>query len=40
MKKQNFMTYETPVVEVIHVEVEQGFAASNPISDLEPEPWQ
>lgn len=35
--------YETPVVEIIHVEVEQGFASSNPaggINDLESEPWQ
>ena len=34
--------YETPVVEVIYVEVEQGFASSNPnggISDLQEEPW-
>ena len=28
MKEQNFMTYETPQVELIEVEVEQGFAAS------------
>ena len=34
--------YETPVVEVIYVEVEQGFASSNPtggINDLESAPW-
>ena len=28
MKEQNFMTYETPQVELIEVQVEQGFAAS------------
>ena len=28
MKEQNFMVYETPQVELIEVEVEQGFAAS------------
>ena len=31
MKEQNFMTYETPQVELIEVQVEQGFA----ISDVE-----
>ena len=31
MKEQNFMTYETPHVELIEVQVEQGFA----ISDVE-----
>ena len=31
MKEQNFKTYETPQVELIEVEVEQGFA----ISDVE-----
>ena len=28
MKEQNFMVYETPQVELIEVQVEQGFAAS------------
>ena len=28
MKKVEFMKYETPVVEIIEVEVEKGFAAS------------
>ena len=31
MKEQNFMVYETPQVELIEVQVEQGFA----ISDVE-----
>ena len=42
MKEQNFMVYETPQVELVEVQVEQGFAASNPnegISDLQEEPW-
>ena len=29
MKEQIFMAYETPQVELVEVEVEQGFAASN-----------
>ena len=28
MKEQNFIVYETPQVELIEVQVEQGFAAS------------
>ena len=28
MKEQNFMVYETPQVELIEVQVEQGFAIS------------
>ena len=28
MKEQNFMAYETPQVELIEVQVEQGFATS------------
>ena len=28
MKEQKFMVYETPQVELVEVEVEQGFAAS------------
>lgn len=42
MKEQIFMAYETPQVELIEVQVEQGFATSNPnggISDLQEEPW-
>ena len=42
MKEQNFIVYETPQVELIEVQVEQGFATSNPnggISDLQEEPW-
>ena len=40
--KLNLTGYEAPVIEVIYVEVEQGFASSNPaggIDDLESEPW-
>ena len=29
MKEQNFMAYETPQVELIEVQVEQGFATSD-----------
>ena len=42
MKEQIFIVYETPQVELIEVQVEQGFATSNPnggISDLQEEPW-
>lgn len=28
MKEQNFIVYETPQVELMEVQVEQGFAAS------------
>ena len=28
MKEQNFMVYETPQVELVEVQVEQGFATS------------
>ena len=28
MKEQNFIVYETPQVEIIEVQVEQGFAIS------------
>ena len=34
--------YETPIVEIIEVEIEKGFAASNPnggIQDLEQDTW-
>ena len=45
MNTQEFLNYEAPQVEVIEVEVEKGFAASNTISssninDLGYEPWQ
>ncbi len=44
MNTQEFLNYEAPQVEVIEVEVEKGFAASNTIgssniNDLEYEPW-
>ena len=42
MKEQIFIVYETPQVELIEVQVEQGLATSNPnggISDLQEEPW-
>ena len=29
MKEQNFMVYETPQVELVEVQVEQGFAVSD-----------
>ena len=32
------LSYETPLVEVIEVEVEKGFACSNPTG--EPDPWE
>lgn len=35
MKKVEFMKYETPVVEIIEVEVEKGFAASGNMEDPE-----
>ena len=39
MKKYDFvMGYESPEVEVIEVEVEKGFANSNPTGDVDP--WQ
>ena len=34
MIKNDFMNYEAPQVEVIEVEVEKGFAASNGIDDM------
>lgn len=43
MNTQEFLNYEAPQVEVIEVEVEKGFAASDTtnggINDLYPEPW-
>lgn len=32
------LAYETPLVEIIEVEVEKGFASSNP--DGEVDPWE
>lgn len=37
MKEKDFMHYEAPQVEIIEVEVEKGFAASN--EDLENIDW-
>ena len=34
MNKNDFLNYEAPQVEVIEVEVEKGFAASNGIDDM------
>ena len=34
MKTNEFLSYEAPQVEVIEVEVEQGFATSNGIDDM------
>ena len=34
MNKNEFLNYEAPQVEVIEVEVEKGFAASNGIDDM------
>ena len=34
MKEQNFLVYETPKVELIEVQVEQGFATSGGIDDV------
>lgn len=43
MNAQEFLNYEAPQVEVIEVEVEKGFAASDTtnggINDLDPESW-
>ena len=44
MKTEETLAYEAPQVEIIEVEVEKGFAASNTIgssniNDLEYEPW-
>ena len=37
------MIYEVPIIEIIEVEVEKGFAASDTtsggVNDLYPEPW-
>ena len=35
MKRKDYGAYEAPKVEVIEVEVEQGFAASNDIDPYE-----
>jgi len=37
MKTKEFMSYEVPVVEIIEVEVEQGFAGSTPGAGQDPE---
>ena len=34
MNNNEFLNYEAPQVEVIEVEVEKGFAASNGIDDM------
>ena len=34
MVLKEFLNYEAPVVEVIEVEVEKGFAASNDFEDM------
>ena len=43
MNTQEFLNYEAPQVEIIEVEVEKGFAASDTtkggINDLYPESW-
>ncbi len=37
MKKMEFIKYEAPEVEIIEVEVEKGFAATNPSNVEDPE---
>ena len=39
MNKNEFLNYEAPQVEVIEVEVEKGFAVSNPESMPYGNPW-
>mgnify|MGYP003424613122 FL=1 len=39
MKTNEFLNYEAPQVEVVEVEVEQGFAVSNPESMPYGNPW-
>jgi hypothetical protein len=34
MNQNEFMNYEAPQVEILEVEVEQGFATSNGIDDM------
>ena len=34
MNKNDFLNYEAPQVEVVEVEVEKGFSASNGIDDM------
>ena len=34
MNNNDFLNYEAPQVEIIEVEVEKGFAASNGIDDM------
>lgn len=33
---QEFITYETPQVEVLEVQVEKGFAVSDPTGEIDP----
>lgn len=39
MKTNEFLNYEAPQVEIVEVEVEQGFAVSNPESMPYGNPW-
>ena len=39
MNTNEFLNYEAPQVEVVEVEVEQGFAVSNPESMPYGNPW-
>ena len=39
MKTNEFLSYEAPQVEIVEVEVEQGFAVSNPESMPYGNPW-
>ena len=39
MSVQNKMVYVTPIVEVIEVEVEKGFAMSDPYGSADDFPW-
>ena len=39
MKTNEIKNYEAPQVEIVEVEVEQGFAVSNPESMPDGNPW-
>lgn len=39
MKTNEFLNYEAPQVEIVEVEVEQGFAVSDPESMPYGNPW-
>lgn len=39
MKTQEFVNYEAPLVEIIEVEVERGFAASPGLDELTNQDW-